>query len=722
MTLSEHFDAIVVGSGFGGAITSARLAQAGLRVAILERGRRWPRGTFPRNDRDFDDDWIWGKRGGLYDIRWLDRMLSVQGAGWGGGSLVYANVFARPAEETFRPHWPESYTRTTLDPYFDLVAHMLDVRPVGTDPAAGTVPLRTTAMEDLVDRLELSSSIIRPNLAVRFADDGVDPDRPELNRHGVEQRACTFAGECVIGCNQGAKNSLDYNYLAVAENNGAIGLTGAEVVGIEPRESGGYSVRVQRHKHGSELPDGTAHEMRMSADAVFLAAGAIGTTELLLRARDVLGTLPLLSQQLGMGFSGNGDFLSLISRSRTPLQPERGPTITTTTIVDFIEAGRHIWFQAQDGAYPAVLSRLVENLTAQLTRVRRSRHRRGARPAVLALLLMGRDASAGRLVLDHNGEAAVVWNNRANARLYRAEALVGRVVARMLGGRASPAPTWTWLRRAITVHNLGGVPMGDDAQSGVVDEFGEVHGYPNLFVFDGAAVPSATGVNPSASIAAMAERNVERAIRRVTGDSTWTAPETSDVVPTSVPEDEAMARMADRRRERSGEGIGFHERMVGDLHDPDGTRLLTRLDLDASVLGWTAFLADPKHSVRVEGTLHIEGRVTKRNVTGTLHLFPEDESVAMRYHCETTDDLGQPLSIDGRKQQRPGNPFAVWNDLTTLKVEVRHSRGQLRISPVGVIRLLASMRGSAFTKRKRLAATARFFSFFCAATMRGLRG
>lgn len=722
MTLSEHFDAIVVGSGFGGAVTSARLSQAGLRVAILERGRRWPRGTFPRNDRDFDDDWIWGKRGGLYDVRWLDRMLSVQGAGWGGGSLVYANVFARPADETFRPHWPESYTRKTLNPYFDLVAHMLDVRPVGTDPATEKVPLRTTAMEDLVDRLELSSSIIRPNLAVRFADDGGDPDQPELNRHGVEQRACTFAGECVIGCNQGAKNSLDYNYLSVAENNGAIGLTGAEVVGIEPREFGGYHVRVQRHAHGSELPDGTAHEMLMSADAVFLAAGAIGTTELLLRARDVLGTLPRLSGQLGMGFSGNGDFLSLISRSRTPLQPERGPTITTTTIVDFIESGRHIWFQAQDGAYPAVLSRLVDNLTARLNPVRSLRHRRKARSAVLALLLMGRDASAGRLVLDHNGEAAVVWSNRANSRLYRAEALVGRVVARMLGGRASSAPTWTWLRRAVTVHNLGGVPMGDDARSGVIDEFGEVHGYPNLFVFDGAAVPSATGVNPSASIAAMAERNVERAIRRVTGDSTWTAPETSDVIPASVPEDEAMARMADRRRERSGDGISFHERMNGVLHDPDGTRLLTRLDLGASVLGWTAFLADPKHSVRIEGTIHIEGLVTHRSLSGTLHLFPQDESVAMRYHFETTDDLGQPLGIVGRKRQQRGNPFTVWNDLTTLRVEARHSRGQLRISPVGVICLLASVRGNAFTKRKRLAAAARFFSFFSAATMRGLRG
>jgi cholesterol oxidase len=130
--------------------------------------------------------------------------------------------------------------------------------------------------------------------------------------------------------------------------------------------------------------------------------------------------------------------------------------------------------------------------------------------SIMALLLMGRDASQGRLVLDHNNQAAVDCNNRANRYLYRAEGQVGRAVARMLGGRASDAPTWSLLRRAVTVHNLGGVPMGIDRAHGVIDEYGQVHGHRGLYVVDGAAVPSATGVNPSASILAMSERNVER--------------------------------------------------------------------------------------------------------------------------------------------------------------------------------------------------------------------
>jgi cholesterol oxidase len=139
----------------------------------------------------------------------------------------------------------------------------------------------------------------------------------------------------------------------------------------------------------------------------------------------------------------------------------------------------------------------------------------------MALLLMGRDASQGRLVVDHHNQAAVDWDNRANRYLYRAEGQVGRAVARMLGGRASDAPTWSLLRRAVTVHNLGGVPMGIDRAHGVIDEYGEVHRHRRLYVVDGAAVPSATGVNPSASILAMAERNVERAIRSMLGDERW---------------------------------------------------------------------------------------------------------------------------------------------------------------------------------------------------------
>ncbi len=229
--------------------------------------------------------------------------------------------------------------------------------------------------------------------------------------------------------------------MAVAERAGAIPVTGAEVIRVEPCDDG-YTVSYRDHTDGGI-------DRVLTARSLFLAAGAVGITELLLRARDVGKTLPDLSPRLGEDFSGNGDYLSLIRRTRTPLEPERGPTITTTSVVDFDEAGSQVWFQVQDGAYPAVLSRLGASLDPtrrvreRLSRARRpmptspmtsgNQRRRPHSRSIMPLLLMGRDTSQGRLVLDHHHEASVQWDNRANSRLYRAEGRVGRAVARMLG-------------------------------------------------------------------------------------------------------------------------------------------------------------------------------------------------------------------------------------------------------------------------------------------------
>ena len=423
----------------------------------------------------------------------------------------------------------------------------------------------------------------------------------------------------------------------------------------------------------------------------------------------------------------------MIRRARIPLDPERGPTITTTSVVDFDEAATQVWFQVQDGAYPAVLSRLgasldpTRHIRERLRRVpppiptraapHANRHQRSR--SIMALLLMGRDASQGRLVLDHHNEASVQWDNRANRRLYRAEGQVGRAVARMLGGRASDAPTWSLLRRAVTVHSLGGVPMGIDRAHGVIDEYGEVHGYRGLYVVDGAAVPSATGVNPSASILAMAERNVERAIRRITGDELWEAPEMPGVTPADVPEDRAMHLMSTQREQRSGNGVRFREAMTGWLRS-GGTNRATRLTLDAHVAGWAPFLREPSHPIAISGAIDIGGVATARPVTGTLELFPDAGDVAMRYRIRTSEDDGDALVLVGTKRQHRRNPLWLWSDLTTLDIESADTVGRLHISPLETLKLASSIRGDAFTRGKRAAAVARFLTFFTRSALRGM--
>jgi cholesterol oxidase len=636
----EHVEAIVVGSGFGGAVLAARLAQAGVGVAVLERGRRWSPGSFPRTP-DLTGGWLWSIGAGLYDIRWLDKLISVQGAGWGGGSLVYANVFARPFDPSLSDRWPPHLRRDQLDPYYDLAAHMLDVRPVGVDPATGRVPARTALVESVVQRMDRAAGTIRPNLAVRFA---ADPDAVTSNRHGVVQAGCDFVGDCVIGCNRGAKNSLDHNYLAVAERAGAIAVTHAEVVRVEPDDSG-YTV-TRRDPSDAAAPLST-----MTSSYVFLAAGAVGTTELLLRQRDVLGTLPLLSSRLGEEFSGNGDFL-MTTTLRSDADLTRGPTITTTTVLDVPEGRAPVWFQVQDGGIPLPLQRLVHtSLPLKRLRVRWSRRRGSRSTHRMALLSMGRDSASGHLTLNGSGNAVVAWDNRREARLYRAESRVGPLLSGMLRTRVHPAPSWTFLRRAVTVHNLGGVPADRPGVPGVVDQWGQVHGYPGLFVVDGSTVPGSTGVNPSATILAAAERAAEHIARQLTGDPQWRAPEWPEVEPAPVPEDAASREMAHFHARTSGNGIRFRERMA----TPRARRTrepVADLQLTVSFRGFDDFLRDDHHTLDVTGTVTIHSIATRRPARGSLSLFPRNAEYAMRYMIEFDDDRNAPWQLTGRPGSR----------------------------------------------------------------------
>lgn len=710
-------DAIVVGSGFGGAVAAARLAQAGFSVLVLERGRRWAPGSFPRRPV-LQDGWLWQVDCGLYDIRWLDRMGSVQAAGWGGGSLVYANVFARPYDTVLDDRWPDHLRREQLDPYYDLAAHMLGVAPVGEDPRTGRPPSRT----DLIERMMqmLPERTVRPNLAVTFGD----PESWRPNQHGVPQRGCAFVGECIIGCNHGAKNSLDHNYLAVAESAGAQAITDAEVQRIEPR-AGGYVVTAsQPSEPGAPLREWTAPR-------VVLAAGTVATTELLLRARDVHRTLPGLSPQLGQGFSANGDFLTLARLRAGEGDMTTGPTITTNTVLDVPEGRRSVWYQVQDGGFPPIVRHLLDTLppghrarTWWRRRVGQSDPRRG-----FTVLAMGKDSGNGVLRLDRKGAAVLSWRNRWQGNLYRSQLRVGPLLARLLRARLSQPLTWTLMRRTITVHPLGGVRPGTDASSGVVDEFGEVHGYPGLAVMDGSVLPAASGVNPSATILAVAERSVEALIRR-TGHEQWRAPEWGSVTPAEVPEDAAYTFAAAHHAATKGDGVVFRERMAASGR-AKGSTVMT---LSAQISSMDRFLTEPEHLVSMSGVIDVEGIASQADLVGTLSLFPDGRTEAMSYALGFVADDGRAWRLTGVKTVRSRTPAALLHGLTHLDTAIEPAEGTaaetgpaqtqhrvLSIAAGDLARLGASIRGQGFTRPRRLRAVARFAWFFTSSALRRRR-
>src|SRR6516165_4881335 len=302
--MAANYDAIVIGTGFGGSVAASRLAQAGLRIAVLERGRRYDIHEFPRDWNNPLNGWLWETGQGLFDVKPFQQMTVVQSAGLGGGSLIYANVHLRAPEAVFARGWPAGYSRGALDPYYDLVAYMLDINPI-TKSSRG-LPTKTQLMRGVADQLHRLDQFCYPNIAVDFG-----PETPHLNKFGAEQRGCNYCGECDIGCNFHAKKTLDLNYLKIARDFGADISTQCEATRIEPTAAGGYKVTYLDHTAGAQVRE-------LEAGYVFLCAGAVNSTELLLRCRDEFGTLPALSARLGRGYSGNGDFLALAFDTATP--------------------------------------------------------------------------------------------------------------------------------------------------------------------------------------------------------------------------------------------------------------------------------------------------------------------------------------------------------------------------------------------------------------------
>ncbi|MCW2863315.1 MAG: glucose-methanol-choline oxidoreductase [Actinoallomurus sp.] len=324
----EHVDAVVVGSGFGGSVAAYRLAEAGKSVVVLERGRDYPPGSFARTPAEMSRA-FWDPAEqlyGLFDVWSFRGFDSVVSSGLGGGSLIYANVLLRKDEHWFvneealpgggYESWP--VTRADLDPHYDAVESMLGATPYPLDhPAFASTP-KTHAMQDAAAELGLDWQL--PPLAVSFAprteaEPGLGlPLAPSTygNLHGAPRVTCRLCGECNIGCNDGAKNSLDHTYLSAAKHHGADVRVLHEVQAIRPRPEGGYEVDFVVHDPEQATRKPPRHTM--SCDRLVLAAGTYGTSYLLLRDRE---RFPGLSDTLGTRFSGNGDLLTFLMRPRT---------------------------------------------------------------------------------------------------------------------------------------------------------------------------------------------------------------------------------------------------------------------------------------------------------------------------------------------------------------------------------------------------------------------
>lgn len=538
--LADDYPCVVIGSGYGGAVTAARLAEAGRPVCVLERGREMLPGDFADTGAGLAGT-IRRKENplGYVDYYLCDDIDVLKGNGLGGTSLINANVALRPDREVFDDlRWPRAWRDLAgsgaIWSYYERAERMLGVNP---HPRA----LALTKAQMVGKRAaQLTDARFAPvNVSVHFGEDGP-------NHLGVHQRGCNDCGDCVTGCNVGAKGTLRMNYLPYAKAKGAEIFTRVEVRHLERAPGGGYDVYYRCN-------DGTYGEVnKLRARSVVLSAGTLGSTEILLRS--AAQGLPL-SGRLGQGFSGNGDYLGLAYNTnfrtdvlgfgnrpgseRAEVRP--GPTIVTAiqydrgkpvaeriTVEDFttFPSGLVDTFRR---ALPALA--LTGKDTDWTLRDEVGEAKRvgldllgwnpdGASNHSMVYLVMAIDNCRGRMVLDEKNKLRIRWpglnEDPIFARIH--EELVEH--ARALGGtyvhlgRFNP---WKLSQNLITAHPMGGCALGDDADRGVIDPDGRAFDgeggtHEGLYVVDGASAPMALGVNPFLTISAIAERLAERMV------------------------------------------------------------------------------------------------------------------------------------------------------------------------------------------------------------------
>ncbi|MEO0499325.1 MAG: GMC oxidoreductase, partial [Pseudomonadota bacterium] len=572
--IGEDYEVVVVGSGYGGGIAASRMARAGRKVAVLERGREFRPGEYPDKTADIKDsiqiDTPGGRIGnpaGLFNLHANPDMYAMVGCGLGGTSLINANVALEIDKRLFETEvWPNVFRDDPdlLAPYYQRARDMLDVEPYPDDwPELN----KLKALER--SATAMGKRFYRPPIAVNFED--------RTNPFGVPQPKCTNCGDCCSGCNIGAKNTVLMNYLPDAHGYGAEIFTDARVEWLE-RDGERWRLHIASHA-------GTGTPRTVLADVVMLGAGALGSTEILLRS--AAKGLPL-SSRLGRRFSGNGDVLAfgfnsywtssegtdakgiVIESADVPdlngvgvganpddAHPFPGPCITG--IIDIRDEARpEDGLVIEEGVIPSIMAAALppafffaDALAGSFTRfgIKEAKPRlndakdlgeafqkdpgaladwsyKGPVARTQTYLVMSDDNAGGTLKLE-NDRLLIDWPGAGRTDVMARDNEMIRKASDAVRGQFFPSPLWRDEvgNKTITVHPVGGCGMADDAAAGVVNDrcqvfFGQTGAdvHEGLYVCDGAVMPGAVGVNPYLTISAVAERACELLAK----DKGWT--------------------------------------------------------------------------------------------------------------------------------------------------------------------------------------------------------
>jgi cholesterol oxidase len=753
LDLQTSYGAIVIGSGYGGSICALRLAQAGTKVCLLERGKEWTVGNFPDTREEVFDE-LRSKQNptGLFDYRRGKDLDVLVGNGLGGTSLINANVVIKPDLKVFqKERWPQKIkddaVNGALKRYGDMCSQMLQLDAANPKDIW---PAKVAAMQKSGQKVGDKFEPVPVAVNLRAYNNKPNP-------HGVNQKLCTLCGDCVTGCNVGAKNTLAMNYLPAAKSTKNVHIfTTAEVTCVTPAQ-GGYFVWV-KFLETNEPP------IAIFSPLVIVSAGALGSTGIMLRSAE-LGLRT--SKHLGYYFSSNADqlgfgynndvqtnILGFGFRNDERSEIKVGPTILSG--VHFQKSNVNKQILIEEGAIPrafvdalrgfgAVLDMLGGKDTdsgfadkrRELMRVARDwagYDPKGAANHSMMYLCMGHDGADGRLVLDEDGDARVLWEAIPRLPVFQQMGEDMYKLVESLGGTYLKNPRFTKLggNNLITVHPLGGCPMGDDATSGAVDSYGEVFTgesktsvHKGLFVVDGAILPDSVGVNPLYTISMLAERSAAKIVERL-GKGDFSMP-SQIPPPTLLPTPPLGLEFAEEME-------GFISTKITNAKTPEeyeeaykqGKKSKNPCDFHLTMLinNLSEFINTKEHEARVEGFFSSKLFGAFRAVElGTFNLFTsqgKDDEREMHYTLPFVGEDDRPYLLQGRKEIKDDRQIDLWSDNTRLFVDIYDTtkntivaQGMMYIGAIGFTKLLRAIQvknsPDAVTSARAIALFGRFF-------------
>jgi len=514
----EHYDWIIIGSGFGGSVSALRLTQKGYRVLVVEKGRRFTKEDFPKTNWDVRR-WLWQPNAGLlgiFQMSFFKHVTVVHGVGVGGGSLVYANTLPTPGDEFFSAaSWVKlADWKAELAPHYATALKMLGANDNPRETASDRVML------EIAKDIGREEHFGPTRVSVFFGKPGEEVEDPYFGGEGPKRTGCTFCGACMTGCRVGAKNTLDRNYLYLAERGGAEVLAETEVLAVREREGGGYRLETKPSIGGGRRRE-------LSADKVIFSGGVLGSLPLMLKMQRDPNGLPKLSPRLGDFVRTNSEALIGVVAPDAKEDLTRGVAITSILHTDdhsHLEPVRY----GQGSGFFRLLSMPHSPGATVGKRLWRAAARVAKNPGIWARAMTTPDYSSKSQVLLYMRTLESTLRFRLGRSAWSGfkEGLVSELAegqtapqafideandlaqrfADKIGGVTMTLATEILRGVPSTAHILGGACMGATVEEGVIDAEHRVHGYPGLFVIDGSAISANPGVNPSLTITALAER------------------------------------------------------------------------------------------------------------------------------------------------------------------------------------------------------------------------